>query len=194
VRTALLPLSRIGGTTISPAAIDGVGRWVTLRSGRLPERCDPQLCEVVRVAGETPKQLAGPGIRLQVVGEGVLSSALPFGSADNVGASAGNRKTAPLLLAGDVAGLLSIPAFSSAYRTLGWVAPLQPDSIRPWQIAGLLERSAEAQSSLAATGVDFRLTAPERSWWPPVRRARLPSGGCSWSVERPRRCSWPSCC
>ncbi len=162
VRTALLPLSRIGGTTISPAAIDGVGRWVTLRSGRLPERCDPQLCEVIRVAGETPKQLAGPGIRLQVVGEGVLSSALPFGSADNVGASAGNRKTAPLLLAGDVAGLLSIPAFSSAYRTLGWVAPLQPDSIRPWQIAGLLERSAEAQSSLAATGVDFRLTAPER--------------------------------
>jgi hypothetical protein len=161
VATALLTLARIGGVNVSVGAIDHIGSQVRLTSGRLPASCGPSRCEVLRISGKTPDDLRNPGVHLVVVGEATLTSPVAFGSTDNVGANAANRKTAPLLLAGDVAGLLEAPAFAAAYRTLGWAIPLSPGEVRPWDVGSLLERVGRAESALAATGIEFRLVAPD---------------------------------
>src|SRR5207249_2172721 len=61
-------------------AVDGLGRWVRVRSGRLPRPCMPRRCEVfvVRGGGPIPDM---PGLRLVPVGTGDVVSATLFGDA-----------------------------------------------------------------------------------------------------------------
>src|SRR6185437_13743081 len=40
-----------GGVFVNLGAVDGLARWVDLRSGRLPKRCTPRDCELVQIGG-----------------------------------------------------------------------------------------------------------------------------------------------
>ena len=89
---SLFRQAQFGGAFVNLGGVDGLGRWVRLRSGRLPRRCTPQRCELVLVggSGRLPRLPF-----LHVVGRGTLTKDAPlcayFG---NRGASA-----PPLLLA-----------------------------------------------------------------------------------------------
>jgi len=78
--TSLYRESQLGGALLGLGAVDDLGRWVRLRSGRLPRRCEPERCEVlvIRRGGRIPN---APGLRLVPVGEGDLRSATLFGDA-----------------------------------------------------------------------------------------------------------------
>src|SRR5262249_44669287 len=76
--TAVYRESTIGGAITDLTAIEGVRRWVQLRSGRYPRECRPERCELIRVAGHGPVP-SDPSLHLVVVGNGTLSSDVPLG-------------------------------------------------------------------------------------------------------------------
>jgi hypothetical protein len=167
--------STIAGTFFGLGAVDGLGDWVTLRSGRLPRTCEPERCEVVRLRGEgrIPNT---PGLRLVEVGEATLSSPLLFG--DFLAPTENDKSRvalsplyqqalayhrpppAPLVLAEGVEGLVSSPELGSAYRSYSWVLPLQSGTVRAWEIDDLAGDVARARSRLQTLAIAFDLTAP----------------------------------
>jgi hypothetical protein len=167
--------STIAGTFLGLGAVDGLGDWVTLRSGRLPRACEPERCEVVRLRGEGRIPNA-PGLRLVEVGEATLSSPLLFG--DFLAPTENDQSRyaisplyrdaiayhrpppAPLVLAEGVAGLVRSPEVQTAYRSYSWVLPLESGTVRAWEIDRLAGDVARARSSLQTLSSAFDLTAP----------------------------------
>jgi hypothetical protein len=167
--------STIAGRFIGLGAVDGLADWVTLRSGRLPQTCEPDLCEVVRLrgAGSIPDV---PGLRLVEVGTAVVSSPVLFG--DFVAPVENERSRAalspqlsdasryhrpeppPLVLAEGIAGLTSSPELDNVYRSYAWVAPLEHGTVRAWEIDRFGGDAARARSQLQTASSSFELTAP----------------------------------
>jgi hypothetical protein len=78
-RAMLFRTSQANGHLFDLGAIDGLPRFVHVRSGRLPRRCHPSHCEVLELGGSGPiPQLAG--LKLLVVGKATLDSPLPLGN------------------------------------------------------------------------------------------------------------------
>src|SRR5439155_1412456 len=109
-----------GGAVVNLAAVDGLGRWLRVRKGRLPRPCRPQSCELVLVGGQGPL----PRLPfLRVVGRATLTADAPFDA--YFGPSP--RKQPPLLLVGgDIAVLLLAFAVLAATR-------LRRDSEAAWR-------------------------------------------------------------
>src|SRR5688572_14936292 len=167
--------STIAGTFLGLGAVDGLGDWVTLRSGRLPRACEPERCEVVRLRGEGRIPNA-PGLRLVEVGEATLSSPLLFG--DFLAPTENDQSRyaisplyrdaiayhrpppAPLVLAEGVQGLVRSPELPTAYRSYSWVLPLEGGTVHAWEIDQLAGDVARARSSLQTLSSAFDLTAP----------------------------------
>lgn len=154
----------VGGAPVQLRAVDGVDRWVRLNAGRLPQRCRPELCEVVEIGGRGTVPSV-EGLRLRVVGHGSLVSPLPFGRFAGTdqyqsGESGFARRTPPSLLAEGVRGLGTVPALSSLYRTFAWTVPLEPTDVHPWTVASLLLELDRASSDLRVADAGFELTAP----------------------------------
>ena len=168
--TSLYRESQLGGALLGLGAVDQLGRWVQLRSGRLPHRCEPERCEVlvIRHGGRIPNV---PGLRLVAVGEGDLRTATLFGDAVP---AATLRQSAfvqqitryhrpappPLVLANGVAGLDRSPLLHDSYRSYGWVVPLERGSVRTWSANALATRIEHARSVLQAQAFGFELSAP----------------------------------
>ena len=168
--TSLYRESQLGGALLGLGAVDDLGRWVHLRSGRLPRVCRPERCEVlvIRRGGRIPN---APGLRLVPVGEGDLRSAVLFGDAvpaENLAQSAFFRTISryhrpappPLVLANGVAGLDASPRLRDSYRSYGWVVPLDHGTVRSWSADALATRIERARTSLQASGFGFELGAP----------------------------------
>jgi hypothetical protein len=167
--------STIAGTFFGLGAIDGLSDWVTLRSGRLPRTCEPELCEVVRLRGQGEIPNA-PGLRLVQVGTGVVTSPVLFG--DFVAPTENEQSRAalspiyreaavyhrpeppPLVLAEGIGGLLSSPALENVYRSYAWVTPLRAGTVRAWEIDRLAGDVARARSQIQTASSSFDLTAP----------------------------------
>jgi hypothetical protein len=157
-------LLRIEGGLINLAGMDGLDRSVRLSSGRLPRECSPERCEVVQVGGETQIPSA-PGLRFVKVGEGVLTSPVPFGqlpgaSAARIGESFGPEQEPPFVLAEGFDQLASLPALSGFYRTYAWVVPLDPAQIHPWEIDGFLSSVTRARATLKSESLFLDVAAP----------------------------------
>ena len=167
--------STLGGTFAGLGGVQELGRWVTLRSGRLPRVCTPQRCEVLRLRGEgRVPQL--DGIELVEVGEAVLDNRLLFGDflapTDNALANAevspslaraaGYHRPPPppLFLAEGVAELAEAPALERVYRSYAWVAPLAPGRPRLWEVDDLAASVTDARSELQGVSTSFDLVAP----------------------------------
>jgi hypothetical protein len=161
--------SAIAGRLVDLSAVDGLGRWVRLRSGRLPRPCRPARCEVLELAGNGPLPSV-PGLRLVRVGRGVLTSRVPLGtflttaSSNSVlGQAVRYHRGAnpPFLVAEGVAGLASSPALVDAYRAYAWVLPLAPGSVHSWSLDGFSAALDRGRAELAADSDLFDLTAPD---------------------------------
>jgi hypothetical protein len=168
--TSLYRESRLGGAYLGLGAVDGLGRWVRVRSGRLPRLCRPERCEVlvIRRGGRIPNV---PGLRLVPVGEGDLRTATLFGDAvpaETLRQSASVRFAVryhrppppPLVLANGVAGLDRSALLQGSYRSYGWVVPLDRSVVRSWSADALGGRIEHARSVLEAEAFGFALSAP----------------------------------
>ena len=165
----------VGGTFAGLGGVEDLGRWVTLRSGRLPRACTPERCEVLRLRG--PGRLPRlEGIDLVEVGEAVLENRVLFGDflapTDNaledaevspsLARAAGYHRPPPppLFLAEGVAALAGAPALERVYRSYAWVAPLAPGRPRLWEVDDLAAAVTDARSELQAVTTGFDLVAP----------------------------------
>ena len=148
----------MGGALVDLAAVDGLGPWVRLRSGRLPETCRPERCEVVRIRGAGP--LPRPdGFTIVEVGQATLRSDVLFGRFVEPG-SYHQTHTPPLLVADGTEALGSAESLSSLYRSYAWVVPLEDGAVRAWETDSFEGRVDRARSLLAATQPNFDLEAP----------------------------------
>ena len=141
--------TRFGKQIVRLGAVNGLGRAVALRSGRLPQSCVPGRCEVVAIG---KSGFGAPGFT--VTGRGSLRSD-PVASFFQSVAPGGR-----LRLAGGVDGLTRLPALRDSFRTYGWVAPLGPHDVRGWDVDGFLARIGRASTALEASSPNFSLTAP----------------------------------
>jgi hypothetical protein len=167
--------STIAGRFVGLGAVDGLARWLDLRSGRLPRTCRPERCEVVRLRGEGRIPNV-PGLRLVEVGEATLKTPVLFGDFIAPATSGRTRASlspqlqraaryhqpapAPLVLAEGVDELVSSPPLETEYRSYSWVVPLQPETVRAWELDRFPGAVARARSSLQTQSIAFDLLAP----------------------------------
>ncbi len=154
-RVAVFRQATWGGAYINLGAVEGLARWVALRSGRLPQECTPARCELLQIGGEP---VAPKLPYLHVVGQAVLRPGAPL--RDYFEAAGNNRP--PVLLASGVGGFLRLPLPDAPLiaRSYGWIVPLAPGAVHPWQLGAFQGRLDAAQSRLEATTDLFTLTAP----------------------------------
>ena len=167
-RAMLFRTSQVNGHLFDLGAIDGLARYVHVRSGRLPHRCTPERCEVLQLGGAGPVPPI-PGLNLVVVGKATLDSPVPLGNLITRETYASilssallyhTAATPPLLLAEGVAPLARAPVFVPTYRSYSWAAPLRPDAVHPWSINSFAREVTQTRSQLQAETLSFDLTAP----------------------------------
>jgi hypothetical protein len=144
-----------GGTFVNLGAVDGLGRWLVLRSGKLPAPCRPARCELVQVGGAP----AAPKLAfLHVVGRATFRPGAPLNS---YFAATGGRRP-PILLANGVLGFARtpLPNADAIARTYGWIVPLGPRSLHSWELPGFGTRLDRAQSRLELATDLFTVSAP----------------------------------
>ena len=209
---ALFRESTVAGHFVAIAGVDGLASHVQLKTGRLPHRCTPARCEVLRLrgTGELPN---APGLRLVQVGTGSLRSRQLFGDflppTDNaladreISPSIQQRRSlyhrpppAPLVVADGIVPLTVAPALSRTYRSYAWVWPLRAGAPRLWRIDDLVARTGprarcalrqvdRVQRAGAAGGAACRRTRRDRGGAPaPPRRRR--GGSVALRVRRAR--------
>ena len=140
-RAMLYRESQIDGRLVNLRAADGLGRYVHLLSGRLPRRCVPSHCEVLRIAGPGPIP-SKPTLRLIQVGRARLDPDAPFApfiqpQTTPFVARALRYHTpqpSPVLLADGVDGLSRTSELSSFFRSYAWFVPVEPGDVHPWSV------------------------------------------------------------
>jgi hypothetical protein len=143
-----------GGAFVNLGAVDGLRKWITLQSGRLPRTCTPTDCELVQIGG-APARPKLPF--LHVVGRATFASGAPlqayFGS---------GGKRPPILLADGVLPFQRAPLPDAPLiaRTYGWIVPVAPKAIHDWQLAQLDTRLSRAQQTLERRSDIFTVAAP----------------------------------
>ncbi|HET7171429.1 MAG TPA: FtsX-like permease family protein [Gaiellales bacterium] len=158
-RTVAYPELNLNGQLVSLGAVDDAGRWLHLVSGRLAERCVPARCEVVQTGGDRATVVSEQGLRLVVVGR--AAGPLPFDLASLSAAAHGKTSTPPVLVAGSVHELSTLPVFSAIFRRYGWTVPIHSHDVHDWQIPGLLRRESAASQTLERAGGAFGFGAPD---------------------------------
>ena len=136
-------------------AVDGLSRWLVLRSGRLPRTCTADDCELVQIGGAP---VAPKLPYLHVVGRATIRAGAPL--AAYFAAAGANRP--PILLADGVRGFSRLPLPDAALiaRTAGWIVPVAPGAIHEWEIPGFQRRLDLAQNRLESADPLFSLAAP----------------------------------
>jgi hypothetical protein len=144
-----------GGAFVNLGAVDGLSRWIVLRSGRLPRECTPRDCELVQIGG---RAVAPKLPSLHVVGRATFRAGAPLSA---YFAAAGSNRP-PILLASGVLAFTRTPLPDAPLiaRTYGWVVPVAPRSIHDWDLAGLGARIDAAQARLEPRSDIFTLSAP----------------------------------
>lgn len=144
-----------GGAFVNLGAVDGLSRWIDLRSGRLPRTCTPHDCELIQIGG---RPVAPKLPFLHVVGTATFRSGAPLAQ---YFAAAGSHRP-PILLAAGVRPFTKtpLPDAPDIARTYGWVVPLAPGSIHDWDLASLGNRIDAAQSQLEDRSDIFSISAP----------------------------------
>jgi hypothetical protein len=144
-----------GGAFVNLGAVDGISRWLVLRSGRLPRACTPHDCELVQIGG---KPVAPKLPFLHVVGSATFRAGAPLSAYFD--AAGANRP--PILLADGVSAFTRTPLPDAPLiaRTYGWIVPLAPGSIHDWDLASLGTRIDRAQSQLEEKSDIFSVQAP----------------------------------
>lgn len=169
----------VDGRLFDLAAADQLSRWVRLRSGRLPTECTQTRCEVVQVGGSGPVPHV-PGLPLERVGRGDLVSSVPFSRRTAYGRTVEDaysfslpRRAPPFLIAGDVVGATKLRLLRWVFRSYGWIIPLDPARIHPWNLDKLGGQVERARSTLEAESVYLNLSDPLQDLDGAASRARV---------------------
>jgi FtsX-like permease family protein len=144
-----------GGAFVNLGAVDGLRRWIDLRSGRAPRPCTPASCDLVQIGGAP----VAPKLSfLHVVGRATLRAGAPLQSYFG----GGGEKRPPILLADGVLPFQRTPLPDAPLiaRTYGWIVPVTPRSIHDWQLANLSTRLDRAQATLEQRSDIFSVAAP----------------------------------
>jgi hypothetical protein len=162
----------IHGNLVDLRAVDDVGRYVKLLSGRLPRRCVPTDCEVLRIAGAGPIP-STPQLRLIEVGRATLPAGVPFRDflgRPPVDTSVLSRAieyhtppNPPLVLANGVRGLSQSGELATFFRSYAWFSPIRPGDVHPWSVDAFRARIDRVRSEIGAQSLDqtqFDLAAP----------------------------------
>ncbi len=144
-----------GGAYVNLGAVDGLSRWLVLRSGRLPRTCTPARCELVQIGG-APVAPKLPGVH--VVGRATFRAGAPLAAYF----AASGAKRPPILLADGVRGFARVPLPDAALiaRTAGWIVPVPPGAVHEWEIPAFQRRIDVAQDRLESATDLFSLSAP----------------------------------
>ena len=157
--------ANVGGRLVDIRAVNGLGRWVRVTSGRLPRPCTATRCEVLEVGGS----LAVPhtaGLPLVVVGHGIVSRSAPFAQyiqrPVTTGTSLGYHtpQTPPLVIADGVEALSRAPELETFYRSYAWMLPLGPGSVHPWTVSQLTGEIQRTRSQIEASSTLFQVDGP----------------------------------
>ncbi|MGZ4388878.1 MAG: hypothetical protein ACXVZL_05810, partial [Gaiellaceae bacterium] len=124
VAAMLFREASIQGRLVNVRAADDLNRWVTLVSGRLPTRCVPSHCEVLRLKGTGPIPSTAH-LNLIEVGRATLKTDAPFAAfvlpapPTEMVARAIRYHTpqpSPVVIANGVAALSHTPELQTFYR------------------------------------------------------------------------------
>jgi len=154
-RIAVFRQATWGGAFVNLGAVDGLGRWLVLHSGRAPRPCRPNDCELIQIGGAP----VAPRLPfLHVVGRATLRAGAPLSA--YFGGAGESRP--PILLADGVVPFSHTPLPDAALiaRTYGWIVPVTPGSIHDWELASLGTRLDRAQAKLERASDIFGISAP----------------------------------
>ena len=168
VAAMLFREASIQGRLVNLRAADDLGRWVRLTSGRLPTRCVPSHCEVLRLEGTGPIP-STPYLRLIEVGHAVLRSDTPFGAfvlpappSSQIERSVRYHtpQPSPVVIANGVAGLSRTTELETFYRSYGWFVPIGSGDVHPWTIDAFATRVQQLTAAIESNSDQFQVTAP----------------------------------
>ena len=167
-RAMLYREAQIDGRLVSLRAADDLGRFVRLRSGRLPRPCVPtRRCEVLRLEGRGPVP-STPRLRLVQVGTATLRRDAPFAAwiqpvlPEQVARAVRYHapQPAPVLIAEGVAPFARTAELSSFFRSYAWFLPVRPGDVHPWSVGAYARRIERIRAALAARSDAFEVTGP----------------------------------
>ncbi len=149
-------------------AADDLGRWVNLSSGRVPTRCVPSHCEVLRLAGAGPIP-STKVLNLIEVGRAVLKPDAPFAPfvlptpPTEMVAHAVRYHTpqpSPVVIANGVEGLSHTPELATFYRSYAWFLPIGSGDVHPWSIGAFQLIVTRLTAQVESSSDGFQVTAP----------------------------------
>jgi hypothetical protein len=168
VAAMLFREASIQGRLVNVRAADNLDRWVRLVSGRLPTRCVPAHCEVLRLKGTGPIP-ATSNLNLIEVGRATLKPDAPFGPfvlptppTEQVARAVRYHtpQPSPTVIASGVAALSRTPELETFYRAYGWFLPVGRGEVHPWAIDAFQRKVQRLTAALEAGSDQFQVTAP----------------------------------
>ena len=150
VAAMLFREASIQGRLVNVRAADDLNRWVKLVSGRLPTRCVPAHCEVLRLKGRGPIPSTSH-LNLIEVGRATLKPDAPFAAfvlptppTEQVARAVRYHtpQPSPTVIANGVAGLSRTPELETFYRAYGWFLPVGHGEVHPWAIDDVRAKGA----------------------------------------------------
>jgi hypothetical protein len=161
--------AQIRGHLVDLRAVDGLARWVRLRSGHLPRPCVPtRRCEVVRLEGTGPIP-STRDLRLVEVGTVTLRPDAPFAgfirrASDTAAIAAAVDYHAPprppIVIAEGVRGLSQTPELATFFRSYAWIVPVLPGDVHPWAIDRFADSVDRTRSEITSHSEAFDVSAP----------------------------------
>ena len=168
VAAMLFREASVQGRLVNVRAADDLGRYVDLLSGRLPSRCVPSHCEVLRLKGTGPIP-STRSLNLIEVGRARLKPDAPFAPfvlptpPTEMVARAVRYHTpqpSPVVIANGVAALSKTPELATFYRAYGWFLPVTGGEVHPWAVDAFEQKVQRLASTLEAGSDQFQVTAP----------------------------------
>lgn len=147
-------LSSGDGTVFRLIGVQGLRDVVTMVSGRRPVECTPSHCEVL-ITGTDTVVTPQPELGIDIVGRAVI---------DDPGIVSGQFRPDPaevVLLGDDVESVGAIDSLSLIGRSIGWVAPIDPASVRVADIDDLLGAATRTANSFGQ--VSAAIDLPSRA-------------------------------
>ena len=168
-RAMLFREASIQGRLVNLRAADDLGRWVRIRSGRLPRVCLPQRCEVLRLEGRGPIP-STRALRLIEVGRAVLRPdapiapfVLPTPPTEQVARAVRYHTPppSPVVIANGVEGLSATRELQTFYRAYAWVVDIRAGEVHPWAVGAFQRTVQQLSAQVESNGAgEFQVSAP----------------------------------
>jgi hypothetical protein len=168
VAAMLFREASIQGRLVNVRGADDLPRYVDLVSGRMPTRCVPTHCEVLRLEGTGPIP-STHNLNLIEVGRATLKPGTPFAPfvlpappTEQVARAVRYHtpQPSPVVIANGVEGLSHNTELETFYRSYGWFLPVGNGEVHPWAVGSFQRKVQQLTSTLEANDDEFQVDAP----------------------------------